>query len=143
MPPALRDRLRTRLSAEARVLMIDSGVPAAIGRPMRWMLASVLALLSAAITLGVLAAAHGLTEAMAFAVCGFFVLVTVPISACNHAIGRALRRARAARYRLCPRCAYDLRDLGPRGTCPECGRPFERSAVRTQWLGIERRLKRG
>ncbi|MFI4882423.1 MAG: hypothetical protein ACIAQU_07550, partial [Phycisphaerales bacterium JB064] len=55
---------------------------------------------------------------------------------------RALRRAPAADYLLCPDCTYDLRTLDDAGTCPECGRAYEHDTVRAQWAEAERRLKR-
>lgn len=62
------------------------------------------------------------------------VFMAGPTSAllANQAIRRSMRRAKAADYRLCPGCAYDLRDLGESGACPECGLPFQRSAVRAR-----------
>src|SRR5690242_21157814 len=30
---------------------------------------------------------------------------------------------------ICPRCDYDLRGLPPEGTCPECGRPYDRETI--------------
>jgi hypothetical protein len=42
---------------------------------------------------------------------------------------RAIRRRRAQRRGLCPRCGYDLR--GSRGRCPECGEVFDPAGLRT------------
>lgn len=45
------------------------------------------------------------------------------------------RRAGRARFLLCPRCLYDLRDLPGEGACPECGRGYERDATIAMWRG--------
>jgi hypothetical protein len=37
---------------------------------------------------------------------------------------RLRRRLALARGCVCVRCAYLLNELGPSGTCPECGLPF-------------------
>jgi len=45
------------------------------------------------------------------------------------------RRLKAAGYRLCPRCGYDLSGLGDEGACPECGRGFLAASLAEQWAG--------
>ena len=43
------------------------------------------------------------------------------------------RKLRDADNLLCWHCGYDLRGSLQQGVCPECGRPFERAALRYQW----------
>ncbi|MEQ9097040.1 MAG: hypothetical protein RIE32_12340 [Phycisphaerales bacterium] len=61
---------------------------------------------------------------------------------CHASIKRTLRRAAAHEHLLCPECLYDLRTLHAAGACPECGRAYEREAVRAQWVDAQRRLTR-
>lgn len=46
---------------------------------------------------------------------------------------RLYEAVRQAEYRVCPRCCFDLRGHGERGTCPECGRPFDSANLRATW----------
>ena len=73
---------------------------------------------------------------------GFFVLVLAASIFWDLSCKRALRRAAAHDYLLCPDCTYELGNLRETGHCPECGRAYEHAAVRAQWIDAERRLKR-
>lgn len=42
-------------------------------------------------------------------------------------------KALEAQLILCTRCAYDLRELGGHGRCPECGQEFDLAIVRKIW----------
>lgn len=46
-----------------------------------------------------------------------------------------MRRARAMGYAACEGCLYDLRGLAERGSCPECGRAYERERTVAMWKG--------
>jgi len=37
------------------------------------------------------------------------------------------------KYMVCPRCEYDLRGIGPQGTCPECGLEYTAHLLRDIW----------
>ena len=47
---------------------------------------------------------------------------------------RLRRRLALARGCVCVRCAYLLNELGPSGTCPECGLPFNRERTIRAWI---------
>src|SRR5262249_19620120 len=46
---------------------------------------------------------------------------------------RAMRELREAGILLCLDCRYPLRNLGERGTCPECGEGFTHTSLREGW----------
>jgi len=48
-------------------------------------------------------------------------------------IFRLRRRLRAASWRLCLHCEYDLSGLEDSGPCPECGHPFDARADADRW----------
>lgn len=54
--------------------------------------------------------------------------------------GHAL--VKAGEVRLCPFCEYDLRGLGERGQCPECGAWYGPEILRAEWEDIYERLHR-
>lgn len=49
--------------------------------------------------------------------------------------GRTLlsRRAAGSSDTLCPKCYYALTGLEERGTCPECGTPYDIEQVKQAW----------
>ena len=47
---------------------------------------------------------------------------------------RLQRRLALARGCVCVRCAYLLNELGPSGTCLECGLPFNRERTIRAWI---------
>lgn len=132
--------MRQRL---ARFYNIDSDLPEAVRRPMRWSvvvpglgLLGLVALI-ALDTTGVVARPY---PAVTFGIAG----VTIAwVWLLRQSARRTLRRAAAHDHLLCPDCAYDLRTLDATGTCPECGRRYEHAAVRATWLDAQRRLTRG
>lgn len=44
-------------------------------------------------------------------------------------------KLRAAGYRCCPECGYDLRESAPDGSCPECGEDYTPDSLRSRWEG--------
>jgi hypothetical protein len=64
-------------------------------------------------------------------------LVAVLFSLWLFAIGtwerRLLGRLRAARYRLCPRCGYELVAHDGQCTCPECGTTGNLDEIHAAW----------
>lgn len=46
---------------------------------------------------------------------------------------RIARQFKEARGQLCTHCAYNVSTLGERGTCPECGKPFDNHADAETW----------
>ena len=46
---------------------------------------------------------------------------------------RMRRQFHEALGRLCTHCAYNLTALSERGTCPECGKPFDAQADKAMW----------
>lgn len=43
------------------------------------------------------------------------------------------RKLVASKWRLCPRCGFDMNGLGDKCICPECGRPFDATADAKVW----------
>ncbi len=131
----------SRLQRVARTLYIDSGLPAPIRNAklgyVVTLTVAVIALL-AIFALAWLGVGPAPGNAPMYA---YFILIVLTAIFCHYLSKRALRHAAAADHLLCPECTYDLRALGEKGTCPECGRAYEHDAVRAQWLDAERRLK--
>ncbi len=48
---------------------------------------------------------------------------------------RIRREFDAASGRLCTHCAYNLKDLPPRGGCPECGHEYDAEFDAKTWAG--------
>jgi hypothetical protein len=125
-----------------RILWIDGGLPRAVRRPMVWLWVS----------FGIVPVAPGAMVAglklglipgtLAFGFVGLMFVANAFGVVCLIVARRALRRAAAHEYLLCPDCTYDLRTLDATGTCPECGRAYEHAAVRATWLDAQRRLTR-
>ncbi len=54
---------------------------------------------------------------------------------------RGLRRSvRATKGCLCTRCAYELTNLPPSGTCPECGHGYNVEADRVMWAALGEKM---
>jgi hypothetical protein len=49
---------------------------------------------------------------------------------------RVSRRVHAAAGRLCVYCGYDVSRLTPKGTCPECGGPYDHVLCRAMWSNV-------
>ena len=143
MPLTLGQRLRDWPRTEARRLNIDQSVPRPVRGPMRWAVG--FALIAMFVPIGFIGLdAFALKDRVPHVLFPAIVWAAVACVLVAYLLAkRALRRAAAADHLLCPDCTYDLRTLGEMGTCPECGRAYEHAAVRAQWLGAERRLKRG
>lgn len=64
---------------------------------------------------------------------GAFALVAVArYLVCRRALkvcAEAMRKA----GKLCPRCLYDLEQLGDSGLCPECEQPYTSDEVKRAW----------
>lgn len=56
---------------------------------------------------------------------------------CHRRAAAIFREAKSADLLLCPTCLYDLRELEERGSCPECGRPYEHTSVQIRWVDAE------
>jgi uncharacterized protein with PIN domain len=54
-------------------------------------------------------------------------------------VRRLLSRARAAEYRICPKCGYDLRSCAEVGSCPECGTVYDPQWLERTWEAPQRR----
>ena len=59
------------------------------------------------------------------------ILIVWPLFFMSRA--RMRREFHEARGRLCTHCAYNLTALSERGTCPECGKPFDAQADAAMW----------
>ena len=46
------------------------------------------------------------------------------------------KRVRASAGGLCGNCLYDLSASPPAGTCPECGTPYKKDALRDRWMRV-------
>ena len=59
------------------------------------------------------------------------IVVSMPV---GHWMLRGIRREwHATGGRLCTHCAYDVSDLAPAGTCPECGGAYDIAADAEIW----------
>lgn len=47
-----------------------------------------------------------------------------------------VKRVYVAKGRLCVYCTYDLSALKPKGTCPECGGPYDHHLNRAMWSNL-------
>jgi len=46
---------------------------------------------------------------------------------------------RAANWKYCPKCEYDLTALPDEGCCPECGESFTQAELQSIWMEIYQR----
>ena len=54
----------------------------------------------------------------------------------RYILGRLGQYVVSRRLEVCPTCGYHISGIGPAGTCPECGRPFQLQEVQDEWKRI-------
>ena len=70
------------------------------------------------------------------AVMGWLMLTVIVMAVSLRRLRRRLRRELGASGgRLCTHCIYNLKDLPPRGSCPECGHEYDAEFDARTWWG--------